>query len=1102
MFKKPKKSSGYEDIQGVRCHKPPMPSKDEMMNFGLASTAQKWKRTELPTFSAQDIEIFSGTVYAPDEPMTWDEVRREEIIAQTGKDPWSLDNKGQPKKVIGAQIDEFYINEFLEEFRAQEYERIENGFWFLNRGKPVYLTGFNYFYLNWWELNTGYPDYRDTDRQLFCFWQYCLEDDNCYGLLEITKRGNGKCLGINELVRTYSGSVLRAGDVKRGDLLMGDDSTPRLVVDAYQGVSELYDVIPYKGDKHTVNENHTLHCIINRPKGSRGAKKTTYEHQNISVKDYLKLSYSAKKRLKIRREGWGAHWEENDHKVSAYFLGLWLGDGRARSTEITNIDKEVIEYLGEYAEEKGVNLTSYDNLHWSLSQRQRTKIKGWHAGTYMEFDSREDFNEYFGHNKKAPIFSANGTGVKEFREGDWKIDKIRNRLLDEMNQINVINNKHIPDDYLKDSLKNRLELLAGLIDSDGCLVRQKNGNPNFFKFSQSVKREELARQVIELARSCGFMVNYKVNHVTLNGKKTFHFNICIYGDIEIIPTKIKRKQAEAWKKKYNPMYCGFTVKFAGEGAYAGFETDRNHLFLLADGTVTHNSYRMGSVAYLQTVRYSKAHVGIQSKTGDDAEEMFTSKVVEPYKQLPEFLIPIHNHGTEPQTKLSFFPPAERGVAAIFAQKKKDALRSMCTFRNAGERAYDGTTLKFLIQDEIGKLEKKNGDAQKRLGVNRNCVYRDSRMVGKIWASTTVEDMDKGGEQVKKIWYASDITDKSAIGRTESGLYRFFTSALEASYFDAWGQPMIAKAKKEHDAERAQKEGDSVEYIGYIQRNPYTIEEAFMTLGGDCIYNAAILQGRQAFLQEFEMTTKGDFVWKDGIRDSKVIFVPNKINGAWEVSWLFDKEEQTNMVAKGIEANGFKTHTPKNDPKFAAALDPVSHKQTVEKRRSKAGITIYRKYDPWDIDQSDTFVADYVYRHDDPNDDNEAAICACVYFGISILIENNKSNALDYFYQRGYADFIMTRPANTTTRAAQITDGIPSNTPVIEHYIQKMRTHVAQHGYKLNHLRIVRDLLDFNPAKPTKFDLGVASQLTLVAASKFDVMDQYNSNEYNIEELFA
>jgi len=709
MFKKPKKGSTYEMIQGLKCYLPIRPDKRTVPGYGLRGYAQKWVRPELPTFKADTIDIFSGATYAPEEQLTWEEARREEYIGQTGFDPWARDRRGRMKEVAGVLPDPHYKNEQLEAFRKQEFDRIRHGYWFYNKNKMVYVTGFHYFYLTYWKLNTGYPEFRDTDRQLFFFWQYVLEDDRAAGLIEITKRGVGK------------------------------------------------------------------------------------------------------------------------------------------------------------------------------------------------------------------------------------------------------------------------------------------------------------------------------------------------------------------------------------------------------------SYRMGAVAYLMTVLHRNSHVGIQSKSDTDAAEFFDQKVVEPYKSLPEFLVPIHDHGSEPASKLSFFPPADRSASAHMKKKVGPRpIRSLMTYRNAGERAYDGTTLKFLVQDEIAKMEKKVGDAQKRLGVNRNCVYRDSKMVGKIWASSTVEDMDKGGEQAQKIWYQSDINTRSENGRTKSWLYPYFQSALECSHFDEWGYPLIEKAKKEHDAERAAKEGDSVEYVGYVQRNPYNIEEAFMTKGADCIYNARILQNRQKFLQEFKMTSRGDFMWEDGVYDSKVIWVPNDINGRWEVSWLFPKESMANQVREEKDMFGQRLFSPTNDVWFGIAFDPFSHAQTVDNRRSNAAIAVYRNKNPFiDPELSDTFCADYVHRPDDPEDAYEDLIMACVYYGTSALIENNKNDAINYFKRRGYYNFIMERPeATLTANSGKPTDGIPSVTPVIEYYIKRMRHHIVKHGHKLNHLRIVRDLLDFDPKKRTKFDLGVASQLAILAAEKHEYDADEAGNEYDIQEIFS
>lgn len=690
-----------EEIQGLKCWVPPEPK--EISGIHLPKKDQKFIRTEVPTFHQSEIEIVSGTNYPEAYRLNWDEARREELIHITGIDPWAL-RGGTKVKVIYENFDEFYSEPLLEAFRCQEYARVRDGYWFMNNGIPVYITGDYYFYLNYWKLNTGYPQYRNTDRKLFYFWEYVKNDPFCYGLLEITKRGQGK------------------------------------------------------------------------------------------------------------------------------------------------------------------------------------------------------------------------------------------------------------------------------------------------------------------------------------------------------------------------------------------------------------SFRMGCVAYLRTIQYRGGQVGIQSKTDDDAENFFLTKVAEPVKTLPEFWVPVNNHGTEPTTGLYFFPKAFTSASARYA-KKIDAIRSFMDFRASTELAYDSTTLKFLVQDEVAKLDPSIADAQKRLGKNRDCVYRDSKMLGKIWCSSTVEEMKKGGEQAKVIWAQSDINDRSSNGITQSGLYPFFLSALECTYFDEYGNPEIVKAKKFHDGERLKKMNDPVEYVGYVQRNPYTIEEAFMTDSEGCLYNAHILQQRQRFCLEFKQTTKGDFVWKDGVRDSKPEWVVNEENGKWEISWLFPFDKDSGNVSMNIGINGFKSWGPKNDHKFAFAYDPFSHgKTSSEKRRSKAGAAIWRKFDFWDQDFSDTFIADYVARPSDPNEAHEDMIIACVYFSTSILAENQKNSVVDYFKRRGYYDFIMWRPEHTLTTSSRPTEGIPSSEPVIDQYISTMQSCVQNKGFKFRHLRIITDLLKFAPEKRFKYDLGVACQICLLAADRplSDSGEEDNDDSFSVE----
>lgn len=87
-------------------------------------------------------------------------------------------------------------------FRDQEWHRRRNGVHFFNNGNIEYVTGLHYFYLCYWKFSVkkrtwkrkklGLPDWVDADRDHFYFWQICDEDDDCYGMIEITNRRAGK----------------------------------------------------------------------------------------------------------------------------------------------------------------------------------------------------------------------------------------------------------------------------------------------------------------------------------------------------------------------------------------------------------------------------------------------------------------------------------------------------------------------------------------------------------------------------------------------------------------------------------------------------------------------------------------------------------------------------------------------------------------------------------------------------------------------------------------------------------------------------------------------------------------------------------------------
>lgn len=89
-------------------------------------------------------------------------------------------------------LDAPFYDDRYEKFKQQEWDRRLNGFWVMIKGKAVHLVGMHYMYLQWWSIDIGYPKFRVPDLEYFYFLLYCIEDPDCMGMLEITKRRFGK----------------------------------------------------------------------------------------------------------------------------------------------------------------------------------------------------------------------------------------------------------------------------------------------------------------------------------------------------------------------------------------------------------------------------------------------------------------------------------------------------------------------------------------------------------------------------------------------------------------------------------------------------------------------------------------------------------------------------------------------------------------------------------------------------------------------------------------------------------------------------------------------------------------------------------------------
>ena len=356
----------------------------------------------------------------------------------------------------------------------------------------------------------------------------------------------------------YDLSYKNVEDVVVGDKLMGNDSKPRNVLKLYRGSSRMYEVQQIKGINYTVNDKHIL-VLEDQGKDTRGyvdGKRVYTGREGISglhkavADDFYKGSVrSTCRRYKGIKTG--LDFKNKKVELDPYYLGLWLGDGTSRDASITNIDKEIKDYL--YEELPKI----YDVL-----VKQKDKV----------------------------------TSSIIKRDGKY------NDIIQRLKKYDLILNKHIPIDYIRNSRKVRLQLLAGLIDSDGSLAKDyKTKETKGYYITQ--KNEVLAQNILLLCRTLGYYttLNKRIAKMKREDGSIYECEvstIAIFAkDYSEIPVKIERKKCNKVIER-NPLRSSIKLVDNGIGDYYGFELDGNHLFLLEDFTITHNTSASKTISIL------------------------------------------------------------------------------------------------------------------------------------------------------------------------------------------------------------------------------------------------------------------------------------------------------------------------------------------------------------------------------------------------------------------------------------------------------------------------------------------------------------------------
>lgn len=419
-------------------------------------------------------------------------------------------------------------------------------------------------------------------------------------------------------------TVKQIKDIKVGDYVMGDNFQPRKVLATTSGKSMMYRVSQTSAEDYFVNDGHIL--TVKKSKAAmedKGGltKNGTYRRPNgrypqygeiadINVLDYSNRGKHFRENFRGFKAG-SIPFDERPVLIDPYLLGVWLGDGTSIYPQITTPEPEIEAYLQDYAEKNGLQVT------------------------------------------------VNGEKGKTKTLRLARVGQKPNCFLNKLRGYGLIANKHIPQQYISNSESVRLNLLAGLLDSDG--TRDGNG----YEITQ--KRKELAKQIKFIADTLGFRTSLTERTAHIGEKDCgTYYRVHINGDVWRIPCKVSRKrilETECHKNK-DWRLSQLEVSEVGVGEWCGITLDGNQRYLHEDGTVTHNSGKsFSSSAFIERLTFELGKDENGERVNHQILYCRYTMVSAAVSVIPEFMEKIGLDGTDKYFKASRTDVTNRSTGA-------------------------------------------------------------------------------------------------------------------------------------------------------------------------------------------------------------------------------------------------------------------------------------------------------------------------------------------------------------------------------------------------------------------------------------------------------
>ena len=513
-----------------------------------------------------------------------------------------------------------------------------------------------------------------------------------------------------------------------------------------------------------------------------------------------------------------------------------------------------------------------------------------------------------------------------------------------------------------------------------------------------------------------------------------------------------------------------------------------------------------------------SRIGMLSKTGPDAKKLFTDKVVPISINYPFYFQPLRSGMDRPKTEILYSLPATMITKSNMYDVGKDdgeeGLDTSIDWKNTDDNSYDGEKLLYLLHDESSKWVKPL-NIKNNWRVTKTCLRLGSKVIGKCLMGSTCNALAKGGQNYKDLYMDSDPLERSANGQTKSGMYRLFIP-MEwnfEGYIDQYGMPVFETPKKPvmgvdgelitqgvieyWNNEVEALKGDPDALNEFYRQFPRTEAHAFRDESKESLFNLTKIYDQVDYNDATnvdQILTRGSFHWKGGKKDTDVVWTPD-VRGRFLVSWLPDKNMQNRVTERGGK------FYPGNEMIGAFGCDPYDISGTVGGGGSKGalhGVTMFNMSDA----PSNEFFLEYVARPPMPEVFFEDIIMAMRFYGMPILIENNKNRLLYTLKARGYRPFSINRPDKHRSKLSKFemeVGGMPNSSEdvkqahagAIETFIEKNVGIDKQGEYRpaddmgrMFFTKTLEDWARFDISNRTKFDATISSGLALMAIQRF------------------